>query len=314
MKKWILWLLVLLILTFLSVYVFIPSKIAISKTMISRVPISAAFRYVGSQDKWGKWWFDSGSKPRTTNDSFSYGGATFRITRIGYNVAGIAIEQDGMILQSELNLIALNRDSTWIRWNCELPTGYNPFTRLQRYKMAGELSKNMKIVLGKLDQYVSNPMNVYGVSISRITFWDTCMLSTRFTTAAYPTTTELYSYFEVLKKNVIKQNARIAGYPMMNVRMLKADSFETQVALPTNRFLQNEGKIFSRKMVPGNFLTSVVQGGRYSVEETLEQMEYFLKDNNRTQMASPFQQLITDRISEPDTSKWITRIYLPVAE
>jgi len=314
MKKWFLWLLVILILTFLSIYVFIPSKIVISKIVASGAPISAEFRYVSNQEKWGKWWLDSAGKPHTKGDPFTYGGTTFRLTQIGYNVAGIEIQQDGLILQSELDLISISRDSTWAKWDCELPAGNNPFTRLLRYKMALELSKNMKAVLVNLNRFVSKPQNVYMVHIVRTSFTDTCMLSTRFTTSSYPSTAELYHYFDLLKNNILKQKAVITGYPMMNVRMLKTDSFETQLAIPTNHSLKDEGAIFTRKMVPGNFLTAVVKGGRYSVEESMREMENFLKDQNRTEMASPFQQLITDRMSEPDTTKWITRIYLPVAE
>jgi hypothetical protein len=29
-------------------------------------------------------------------------------------------------------------------------------------------------------------------------------------------------------------------------------------------------------------------------------------------MAIPFQSLITDRVKEPDTAKWITKLYAPV--
>ena len=314
MKKWILWLLALLILTVLSVYVFIPSNIVISKIVPSAVPISAEFRYVNHQEKWVKWWRDASGKPVAPGDPFTYGGTTFRLSRIGYNVAGIEIEQDGMILQSELDLISLNRDSTWAKWNCELPAGNSPITRLRTYKKALELSRNMKAVLLNLSQFVSVAENVYGLSITKTTFWDTCMLSTRFTTRTYPSTAELYHYFDILKKNIADQKAKIAGYPMMNVRMLKTDSFETQIAIPTNRFLDMKGTIFSRKMVPGNFLTSLIKGGGYTIEESMRQMEYFLKDKDKTEMASPFQQLITDRTSEPDTTKWITRIYLPVME
>jgi hypothetical protein len=101
---------------------------------------------------------------------------------------------------------------------------------------------------------------------------------------------------------------------VLNVRILKADSFETQVAIPTSQLLKNDGAIFSRKMVPGNFLSALVRGGEYSIRESMQQLDFFLKDHGKIQVARPFEQLVTDRIIEPDTSKWITRIYMPVVE
>jgi len=314
MKKWIVWLLGLAILTFLSIYIFIPSKIVISKVIAAVVPTSAEFRYVSQQDKWEKWWRDAHGKSHSPGEPFTYNGTTFRLSQTGYNVAGIDIEQDGIILHSELDLVSISKDSTWTRWNCQILAGNHPIARLRQYQRAVEISKNMKAVLDNLKLFVSNPKNVYEIAIFRTSFRDTSMLSTRFTSTSYPTTEETYQHFDALRKSIQKQKAQITGYPMMSVSMLKTGSFETQVAVPTNRTLQNEGAIFYRKMVPGNFLCAVVKGGRYSIDESMRQLEFFLKDNGKIQMARPFEQLITDRISEPDTAKWITRIYLPVAE
>jgi hypothetical protein len=96
--------------------------------------------------------------------------------------------------------------------------------------------------------------------------------------------------------------------------MVKADSFETQVAIPTNHTLKNDGIVFARKMIPGNFLSAIVRGGEYSIRESMQQLDFYLKDHGKIQMARPFEQLITDRIMEPDTTKWLTRIYMPVVE
>jgi hypothetical protein len=314
MKKWIFWLPGLIILTFLSIYIFIPSKILISKFIVSGLPIAAEFRYISKQDNWEKWWRDAGGKSHHPGEPFTYNGSVFRLRQLGYNVVGIEIEQDGIVLQSEMDLVSLSRDSTWTRWNCQWPTGNNPIRRLIEYKRAVELSKNMKAVLVNLRQFFLNPKNVYDVDIFRTSFRDTSMLSTRFISSSYPSTEEIYRHFDALRKSIQKQKAQIKGYPMMSVSMLKSDSFETQLAIPTDRSLQNEGTIFYRKMVPGNFLCSVVKGGRYSIDESMRQMEFFLREHGKIQMAIPFEQLVTDRLSEPDTTKWITRIYLPVAE
>jgi hypothetical protein len=314
MKKWIVWLLVIITLTILSVYIFIPSKIVISGLTASRVSISALYRFISQQNKWEKWWKDSSGKPHSKGDPYTYNGTTFRLTRTGYNVTGIEIEQDGIILQSELTLIATNKDSTWVIWNSRFPSGNNLFTRLQHYKKAQEIGKNMQAVLNNLNQFTSDPQKVYGISIIRTSFRDTNMLSTRFVTTGFPATEDIYGKFDMLKKNIQIQHGKVTGYPMMHVNMLKADSFETQLAIPTDHTLKNEGNTFYRKMVPGNFLSAIVKGGEYTIRESMQQLDFYQKDHGKIQMARPFEQLITDRTLEPDTTKWITRIYLPVAE
>lgn len=314
MKKWIVWLLVIFILTFFSIYIFIPSKIVLSRIITAEVTVNGEFRCISQLDKWEKWWRNSDGTAHVKGEPFSYSGTVFRLIKADNNIAGIEIEQYGMTLQTVLQLVSLKKDSTGASWNCEIPAGNNPFTRLSRHNQAAEISKNMNAVLMNLKNYVSNPQNVYEISIFKTTIRDTNMLSARFTSTTYPTTGEIYNYFDVIKKGIRKQNGEISGYPMMNIRKLDKDSFETQVAIPTKTWLNNDGKVFYRKMVPGNFLCSIVTGGPFTVNESMKQLNYFLKDNNKIQIASPFQVLVTDRMSEPDTLKWITRIYIPVVE
>jgi hypothetical protein len=314
MKKWMVWLLVILILTLLSTYIFIPAKIAISRISIAEVTKTAEFRYISQGDKWEKWWRDARGNPHRKGEPFTYNRTIFRLTEVQNNIAGIEIEQDGFKWESILHLVSLKKDSTGAIWQCEIPAGNDPFSRLAAHKKAMEISKNMNGVLVNLKNFVSTPQNVYEVRIHRTSFRDTTMLSAKFTSTCYPTTHEIYGYLADVEKGIKKQKGEITGYPLVNVRMLDSGLFETQVALPTDRDLKDDGKIFYRHMVPGNFLTAEVTGGPYTIREAMKQLVYFLQDNNKTQIAKPFEQLVTNRITQPDTSKWITRIYLPVVD
>jgi hypothetical protein len=65
-------------------------------------------------------------------------------------------------------------------------------------------------------------------------------------------------------------------------------------------------------MVPGRFLKTEVTGGPYIIEHAHKMMQQYFEDYKRTSMAIPFEYLVTDRSKEPDTAKWVTRIYGPV--
>ena len=84
------------------------------------------------------------------------------------------------------------------------------------------------------------------------------------------------------------------------------------VALPVNKKIDNKGDVFFVRMVPGRFLTSEVTGGPYTIQHAHRMMDQYFKDFNRTTMAIPFEYIVTDRLKETDTSKWVTRIYGPV--
>jgi len=314
MKKWFVWLLVILILTLSCIYLLIPSKIVLSGITAAQCTLSGEFRFLSNTEKWEKWWLDSDGKRHVKGEPFIYNGSSFRLTGHSMNVVGIEIENNGIILQSVLHLVSFKPDSTVAVWQCEFPKSMNPLKRIMYFENASEIRKNITGVLKNFASFISHPKNVYGISIFLMTVRDSTMLSARFTSAAYPTTTDLYGYFDVLKKSIQKQKGTVTSYPMTNVIKLENDSFETQVAIPTGQRLQNDGKITFKRMVPGNFLTAEVRGGSYTVNEAMRQLELFISDYNRFKIANRFQSLVTNRLEEPDTLKWITNIYIPVVK
>ena len=305
--------LAILILTISCIYIFIPAKIVISGLSKAETTSEGEYRTISQEDNWEKWWRDQEGKKHIKGNPFSYNETVFHITKKGNNAVGIEVDHNGGKYQSVIRLIALGHDSIGASWSCEMPHSNNPFNRIIHYKHAVEINRDIAGIMTNFSSFVSNPQNVYGFSFFMTSFRDTTLLSTRFISPAFPGTTELYGYFEVLKKNIQKQKGKIIGFPMMNVEKLENGSFETQVAYPTSRQLEDDGKIFYRRMVPGNFICTEVHGGAYTTDEALKQMNFFLADNHRSKMANTFQILVTDRIREPDTLKWITKIYIPVA-
>ena len=225
---------------------------------------------------------------------------------------GIDIRQNGADIPSTINLISYIIDSTGAVWACELPSAFNPFTRLRNYLNAREIKKNMTGVMKVFSAFISKPGNVYGMTIYKTTVHDTLIVSARFTSPDYPTTTQLYGYFDTLKQSVIKQNGRPVGFPIMNLRKMPDGSYETQTGMPTNRLLKNDGKILALRMPPGLFMTADIRGGAYTVDEGMRQLELFIQEYSRVKIATGFQILITDRRAEPDTTKWITKIKIPI--
>jgi hypothetical protein len=99
---------------------------------------------------------------------------------------------------------------------------------------------------------------------------------------------------------------------MLNVSTSDSATFNCMVALPINKKVEGNGAIFFVRMVPGRFLTSEVKGGPYTIASAHRMMDQYFKDFNRVTMGIPFEYLVTDRLKETDTTKWITRIYGPV--
>jgi hypothetical protein len=312
MKKWIVWFIVILLLGVTSIYILIPAKIVITNISSAEATITGEFRYISQNENWEKWWRDADGKPHSVGEPFRYGTSEFRINRQSYNAVGIDIRQDGGNIPSFLNLISYAIDSTGAVWACETPSTVNPFLRVRNYLNAREIKKNMTGVMKVFSAFISKPKNVYGMTIYKTTVHDTLMVSARFTSPDYPTTAQLYGYFDTLKHTIVKQKALPLGFPIMNLRKMPDGSFETQTGMPTSRLLKNDGKILALRMPPGLFMTADITGGTYTVDEAMRQLELFIQEYNRIKIATGFQILITDRRNEPDTTKWITKIKIPI--
>jgi len=102
--------------------------------------------------------------------------------------------------------------------------------------------------------------------------------------------------------------------PMVNIMPLedRPGTYRLMVAIPVSTAIGSKGDVSFMRLIPGRYLITDVNGGPATVDRALAALKDFIRDHQRTVMAIPFQSLITNRMQEPDSSKWVTRIYYPV--
>jgi hypothetical protein len=307
MRKWLL-VPVVLLLAVGSIYWFIPSQLTVVQITPVHCPASAAFRSLSNQDAWRNWW----PSKDTASHAFQYGGSRFQITKTLINTFDVQLQHAGLTLNSTMNLLPLPADSVAIKWTCTIPSGLNPFTRIQRYQQAIKVKNIMAAVSNAFRAFAEKKENLYGIAIRETSIKDTLLIAYKIKWPVYPNTTAIYTLVQSLKKYISDQQATQTGYPMVNITPLDNSAYQLMVAIPINKRLPDKGPFFQRHMVPGKFLFTTIQGGPGTIQHTFKQLQLYVEDFRRTAMAIPFQLLVTDRMGDPDTSKWITHIYVPV--
>jgi hypothetical protein len=307
MKKWLLALIALVLLTIAGIYTFIPRQLKISKVTVIPSPANSVYRFMGSPN-WKKWLLDS----VFTKNSYKHNGFAVEVSPRLFNHVLVTIQHKDSAIQSSVTILTLSPDSAAVQWECSLDGGTNPVQRVLRYNEAKRIKNFMADVLQEVQRYMLNKANVYGAPISVTSTKDTLLVATKAITIGYPSTTDIYDVVAKLKAFIIKKGAMMVGPPLLNIFKMDSTRFQMMVALPADRKLQEEGDIEFKRMVPGNFLLMEVKGGDYTTREAITQIQLYLSDHEKTSMAIPFEVLVTDRMTEPDTSKWITRIYQPV--
>lgn len=286
-------------------YILIPGKIRISRSVTISAALTGVSRVLTNENTWEKWW--PGKTPFTYDEmSFKPGGDAF-------NVIEVEINSGHETIKSRMELVLIDNDSMTLIWNAEQQAGPNPIKRYLKYKEVKEVEKNMNTLLGHIKTFFEKTENVYGFFIQKTKVVDSVLISSRRSFDHKPDRNEIDDMIQRLKKYITENGVKEKNYPMLNVMKIDNNEFDVMTAIPVDKALP-ETKEFTVKYLlkGGNILESPIQGGPYTIEKGIEQLETYRADHQYTSPAIPFQLLVTDRKQESDTSKWITKLYYPI--
>jgi hypothetical protein len=308
MRKWIA-VFVILLLVLLCAYWLIPGKTNVHQKTIVPVNTRAFAREILDEQKWQQWW----PGKQTRSSSFKFKENTYRLEEKKLSSLMITINNGTDSLSTELIFVPLQSDSIELSWNGIKNSNTNPLHRLQNLSWTKNLDADINLLLQKIRSFYSNEDNLYGFHIEKALVADSNLISTSTTTRAYPTTEVIYALVDKLRNYIQKNEAKELGYPMLNIYKNPDSFYLVRVAIPTDKKLNNSGDIQYRWMLQGgNILVTEVKGGQQQIERAFIKMENYVEDHRRIAPAIPFQSLVTDRRQEPDTNKWITKVYWPV--
>jgi len=314
MKKLLLLLLVVLIISSLGIYIFIPAKLTITSAVVVKTTDNGTERFMLDEAQWQKWWnYDSTTvNPGYNVSSFTKGKDNYTLSQKFYKSGEIQIVHAGQSLHSKFTLIPLTLDSTGIEWNAVMTAGSDPYSRLTKYFEAREIKKNMDSVLGNLKQFLSKSENVYGINIERDHLKDTLYVAAKSTLATRPSTPVVYELIKKIQAYINSHHQKQTGNPIYNVTEMATGNFQLMAAIPVEKELPEVNGFSMKHMVRGSFMITEVTGGEYAVNKASRSLQQYFQDFRRTSMAMNFTMLITDRMYQPDSTKWITKLYQPV--
>ena len=308
MKKWLILISVVIIASLITFYFLFPSVQNDSYDTIVNCPPRAVARQIINKDKWQQWW--PGKK--IDNDIYSFENCNYKIGEILLNGFNTVVYHDNDSLKGLLQFIYFGTDSTQLKWTSVYTFSNNPFKRLEQNKDVTAMNNASVNLVNAMKKYFAVPANVYGMKIVEETVKDSTMIALKETFDHYPSTDDVYSMIHSIQTYIKNKNGSAVNYPMLNVHKEGPSRFETMVAIPTNRDLPAEGKFELKKMVLGNILKAEVTGGMNRVKEGEKELANYVEDYHKLSPAIPFQSLVTDRLAQPDSSKWVTRLYYPI--
>ncbi|HEY4337163.1 MAG TPA: GyrI-like domain-containing protein [Puia sp.] len=304
MKKLILVCVGVLIVAVLLIYVLIPSTLTVSRIVPLRCKSAAAWRFVSDEARWGAWWPEEVSRK------------DFHIQALTYQSAGIGIQGEKQVLDSRLTILPVgNQDSSLLQWYTQLHSGWDPVGRVRQYLWQGRLEKTMDRVLEQARLYSEKGENLYGgVNIWIGTLQDTLLVTTRTEKMGMPTSEDIYAQVGRLSNYISKMHCHQTNSPMANISpdTSRPGGYKLMVAMPVDCRLENDGEFVFKRLIPWKYLIGEIRGGAGTVANAFPNMDTYIRDHQITVMAIPFQMMVSDRRQEPDSTRWVTRIYYPI--
>jgi hypothetical protein len=308
MKKWVI-ILFLSVLTIIACsYFFIPAKQDFRSTVTANCTEGAATRLIIDTTNWKTWW------PEKQNDDsiYIYKNYYYKINKMRSDAFETTVLNGEDSVKGFLQIIAGENNTTQFSWIGTFQFSTNPLKRARQYFQLRDLKNNIDNFLIDVKKYFDDEKNIYGLKIVKEKVKTPSLISIKQNFSHYPTTKEIYALIASLQEYIKKQNGEEVGHPMLNVHTGDGINYEVMVAVPTKNDLPSEGKFEFKRMVLGNILTAEVKGGSYSVENSEKELANYVNDYHKESPAIPYQSLVTNRLVEPDTAKWITGLYYPV--
>lgn len=306
---------VFVLLCLASIYIFIPDQIMVSEVEEVESSERIIAKYLNSNENRQKWWPSNERILDSTGDESSvldYEGYKFDFRNPDYNFNEVLIINNSLKTTSIITWDLSTKNLIRIRWKVSIPASYNPVTRVFQYIKAHRLKSHMAFIMESFLRFIVNSKNVYGIQFEREIVKDTILATSNTISTSYPKNSDVYNQINLIKKYLREQGVNQVNPEMLNISKSEQGTFQSIIAVPINKMIQPVRGISINRMVSGNILVAQIKGGPHSVAEGFNQMNLYLKDFKLVSPAMPFQSLITNRVQEPDTSKWITKIYYPI--
>lgn len=293
---------------FLALYLYVLLQRPLSKTILANTNSNSLIRFLSDEQKTAKWW-----------NTYSKSDAQRTITHARFlryyseNTINVQLAAGSRAINSEMRILPAGTDSSFIRWQVVAAPTKNPIRKIREFFLYKAIGKNMQKILLNMKTYTAKSENIYDLVIERRRVTDTLVVVTGSVLEKYPTTSYIYDQIARLRRYLQLHHVKEKSFPMLHVHKTSEGLFETDVGLPVDKMIDDSGKTFvMQRMIPGDILVAECTGGPAHIEKALAEMENYMLDYQKNSPAIPFELMVTDRLKQPDTSKWISYIYYPV--
>lgn len=313
------------------VSLFLPSKIHVERTTEITVPAKVVFDQVNTLKNWKNWshWdkVDPNMKSEyegpesgagamhswsSTHRSVGNGSLTIvESTEPTHIITSLSFEGSDVSLGGWHFVEADGITMVTLYMNLEFGFIGRLFPGLMMNEWLGE---DFEKALAGLKEYCESlpPVDENNWNVETINTDEMQVMSISVTTPMNEFTTKLGETYGRIMDAIVKQDIRQVGPIYAIYYKWSADTVEMEPGIPVDNPGKDVGDI-KASLLPSVKAMKVDYYGNYpGTEQAHYFMDEWAKQNNVTIIGAPWEEYVTDPTMEPDTSKWLTRIYYPI--
>jgi hypothetical protein len=298
MRKILLLLSTIVVLSLVAIYLLVPKLLIIKGTQAVNQSAPSVIRGMMQTDKWWEW------MPKET---------TLNMTSTMVATIQTELTLDEVKVPVEFSIIDDTSNNAIIGFETSMEnTNWSPIARVQNYLFAKKIQGQLDLILSAAGNYYNTVKGVYGFEIQETNVQDSSLIALDQVLMDTPTLVQLYEMVAQLEQHIIAQNGIIKNDPMVNITRINKEEVYTQVAIPIEKDIQVKPPFTLKKMVLGKLLSVAVIGDAATVNSALVATKQYLGDKQKTSPAIPYVIYNTNRMKELDAQKWKSTINYPV--
>jgi len=319
--------LLILVVVFLAVAFFLPSKVYIEESIVINKPASVIFKQVNNFNNWPAWspWEandpemvnsyegpDQGVDAKTSWISKKNGNGSMTIIESVPYTKVISALDIGMEGTSNSFEFKEDNGATKVTWGVNIPKLSYPVERYIGLMMPGMMRIFFVQGLEKLKEVTEAMPDPPALQLTQLP--EKAVVSVIDSCSWSDIRMKMEQMFGELMALQGKTKFEITGAPTsMYHKWDEVNQFTVfENCLPVDREVAGKGRV-QYKVLPA---TTAVMGTHFGAyDKTMYiyvAMDEFMKDFGLEQAGGPIEEYVTDPMSEPDTAKWQTNIYFPV--
>jgi hypothetical protein len=188
----------------------------------------------------------------------------------------------------------------------------NPFSKTMGYLRYFSRHREIKTWVDSVQGFFADTKKLYGIDIVRTRVTDPSLIALKQHFDHEPSLAEVYGLISELRSYIIAQGGKEKNRPMVNMYKETEKMYMAMVAIATDKELPTTDRFLLKRMELGYILTGTVLGGPALVKQGEENLSAYARDYSKVAPAIPYQLWVTDRMLQPDTTQWETKLYYPI--